>query len=71
MAAAWLGGLAGAFPGAQVAALGFSFVLTDVGASLFDFIFLNLDFHRSRTWLDLMQENNVENLNYWVKDCYL
>lgn len=60
-----------AFTGAQVAALGFSFVVsTDIGY-LFNFIFLSLDFCRSCTWLDLMQENNAENLNYWVKDCYL
>lgn len=68
----WLGALAGALPGAQVAALSVSFVvLMDLGASLFNFIFLNFDFPRSHTWLDLMQENNVENLNYWVKDCCL
>lgn len=66
--------LAGAFPAAQAATLGFSFVIwMDAGAKPLYLIlfFLNLDFHRSRTWLDLMQENNVENLNYWVKDCYL
>lgn len=34
-------------------------------------ILLSLGLYRSLSCLNLMWENNTENLNYWVKDCYL
>lgn len=53
---------------ALVAALGFSLVISPV-VEPFYFLsfFLNLGLLSSLTWLDLMEENNAENLNHWLR----